>query len=164
MEQCIKLFVPLGTQRFPFNRLVQELNRLVTEGKYGADEIIMQSSIYDVQPIFQHHNLISVDLFNKFIDSAELVITHGGVNSIISCMKRKKPIVIVPRLMEYGEHVDNHQVEIAELMKKKYGIVVVEDMRNISESIEIALNNEYRQWVSHTDELISALKGIVDKL
>ena len=48
MEQCIKLFVPLGTQKFPFNRLVEALNELVDKGLYKSEEIVMQSSIYEV--------------------------------------------------------------------------------------------------------------------
>lgn len=42
MEPSIKLFVPLGTQKFPFNRLIKALNKLITEGVYKPEEIIMQ--------------------------------------------------------------------------------------------------------------------------
>ena len=111
MEQCIKLFVPLGTQKFPFNRLIKALNGLVERGLYKPEEIVMQSSIYEVEPNFSHYELIPAAQFDELIDKAQLVITHSGVNSIISCMKRKKPLIIVPRLKKYGEHVDNHQVE-----------------------------------------------------
>lgn len=164
MEQYIKLFVPLGTQKFPFNRLVEKLNCMVNEGKYRAEEIVMQSSVYEVRPIFKHYDLVPAELFNNLIDNAELVITHGGVNSIISCMTRRKPLVITPRFMEYGEHVDNHQVEIAKLMKNKFDVIVVEDMTKLPEAIDAAIHHEYRQWVSHNKELISAIKDVVDRM
>lgn len=164
MEQCIKLFVPLGTQKFQFNRLIEELNHLVENGRYKPEEIVMQSSIYEIEPKFTHYELIPTSQFDELIDKAELVITHSGVNSIITCMKRTKPLVIVPRLKQYGEHVDNHQVEIAQLMKQKFGVVVVEDMSKLEEAIEEARNHEYKQWVSHNAELVSAIKDIVDRL
>lgn len=164
MEQCIKLFVPLGTQKFQFNRLIEALNQLVENGRYKPEEIVMQSSIYEIEPKFTHYELIPASQFDELIDKAELVITHSGVNSIISCMKRTKPLVIVPRLKQYGEHVDNHQVEIAQLMKQKFGVIVVEDMKYLEEAITEAKNHVYKQWVSHNAELVSAIKDIVDKL
>lgn len=165
MEQCIKLFVPLGTQKFPFNRLIEALNALVEKGLYKPEEIVMQSSIYEeVEPKFTHYELIPAEQFEELIDKAELVITHSGVNSIISCMKRKKPLVIVPRLKKYGEHVDNHQVEIAELMKQKFDVVVVEDLSKLEEAIDEAKHHEYKSWVSHNAELVEAIKELVEKI
>lgn len=164
MEQCIKLFVPLGTQKFPFNRLIEALNALVEKGLYKPEEIVMQSSIYEVKPKFTHYELIPAEQFEELIDKAELVITHSGVNSIISCMKRKKPLIIVPRLKKYGEHVDNHQVEIAELMKQKFDVVVVEDLSKLEEAIDEAKHHEYKSWVSHNAELVEAIKELVEKI
>lgn len=164
MEQCIKIFVPLGTQKFPFNRLIETLNGLVERGMYKPGEIVMQSSVYEVEPKFTHYELIPSAQFDRLIDKAELVITHSGVNSIISCMKRKKPLIIVPRFKMYGEHVDNHQVEIAELMKQKFEVVVAEDLSKIEEAIEEAKHHKYKEWVSHNAELVGAIKELVDKL
>ena len=164
MEQCIKLFVPLGTQKFPFNRLIKALNALVEKGVFKPEEIVMQSSLYEVEPKFTHYELIPASQFEELIEKAELVITHSGVNSIISCMKRTKPLVIVPRLKQYGEHVDNHQVEIAQLMKQKFDVIVVEDMKDLEGAIKEAKNHVYKQWVSHNSELVRAIKDIVDKL
>ena len=164
MEQCIKLFVPLGTQKFPFNRLIKALNALVEKGVFKPEEIVMQSSIYEIEPKFTHYELIPASNFEELIEKAELVITHSGVNSIISCMKRTKPLIIVPRLKKYGEHVDNHQVEIAQLMKQKFDVIVVEDMNDLEGAIKEAKNHVYKQWVSHNSELVSAIRDIVDKL
>ena len=164
MEQYIKIFVPLGTQKFPFNRLIEALNGLVEKGLYKPEEIVMQSSLYEVEPKFTHYELIPAAQFDELIDKAQLVITHSGVNSIISCMKRKKPLIIVPRLKKYGEHVDDHQVEIAELMKQKFDVVVVEDLSKLEEAIKKAKHPEYNKWVSHNEELVSVIKELVEKL
>ena len=164
MEQYIKLFVPLGTQKFPFNRLVEALNALVERGLYKPEEIVMQSSIYEVKPKYTHYTLIPAAQFDELIDKAELVITHSGVNSIISCMKRKKPLIIVPRLKKYGEHVDNHQVEIAELLKQKFDVVVVKELAELEEAIKVAKHHEYKMWVSHNAELVGFIKELVEQM
>mgnify|MGYP002724790477 CR=1 FL=1 len=108
--------MPLGTQKFQFNRLVEAFNQLIDDGVYRPSEVVMQSAVYEVEPQFTHYQLIPSDEFNRLINEAEVVVTHSGVNSIITCMNLYKPLVIVPRLHKFGEHVDNHQVEIAELM------------------------------------------------
>lgn len=157
----VKIFVPLGTQRFPFSRLIVALNSLVEKGLYQKDEIVMQSSVYPVMPIFKHVSLIPYEEFNKFIDEAEVVVTHSGVNSIISCMEREKPLVICPRLSKYKEHVDDHQNEIANLMRDKYDVLVCRNMHDLSSFIDLARIHRYKPWVSHKDGLLSALRTLI---
>ena len=138
-----KIFVPLGTQKFPFKRLIIALNNLVEKGIYRPEDIVMQSTIYDIKPIFTH---------------VELVITHAGVNSIISCMQKDKALLIVPRLHKYKEHVDNHQVEIAQLMEQKYNMLVLYDISSLEEMIPKAKVHKYKKWESHKASLIEAIK------
>lgn len=161
MEPSIKIFIPLGTQKFPFNRLVLVLNRLVEEKWYKPEEIVMQSAVYDVRPTFTHYELIPFELFNRLISRAELVVTHSGVNSIITCMRLGKPLVVVPRLKAYGEHVDDHQLEIAQVMRRKYGVTVAEDLDKLETYIEQAKTHTYKPWVSHNTELVNFLKNLV---
>ncbi len=70
------------------------------------------------------------------MEEAEVIVTHSGVNSIISSMEMGKPLVICPRLHEYGEHVDNHQMEIATLMHDKYDVLVCTDMKDLPNLIK----------------------------
>lgn len=152
------IFVPLGTQNFPFNRLITALNDLVKEGIYKPEDIVMQSTIYDVEPMFTHVGLIPVHEFNRYMQESKLVITHAGVNSIISCMQMGKALLIVPRLQKYGEHVDNHQMEIAHLMEEKYDVLVVHDMTELKMMIKRAKTHKYKTWVSCKASLIEAIR------
>ena len=153
-----KIFVPLGTQKFPFKRLIVALNDLIKDGIYTSEDIVMQSTMYDIEPFFVHVGLIPVDEFNKYMHDAELVITHAGVNSIISCMQIGKPLLVVPRLHKYGEHVDDHQQEIALLMEEKYNVLVAQDLSELKMMIEKAMTHKYKKWESHKVSLIEAIK------
>lgn len=157
----IKLFVPLGTQKFPFGRIITALNQQVDKGKYKADEIVMQSALYPINPKFTHFGLIPNEDFNRYMRESEVVVTHSGVNSIISCMEMGRPLVVCPRLHEYGEHVDNHQMEIATLMRDKYDVLICTDMKDLPELIEKAKTHKYKPWVSHRVELLEAIKGLI---
>lgn len=157
----IKLFVPLGTQKFPFGRIITALNELVKQGNYKPEEIIMQSALYPVKPEFTAFGLIPNEDFNRYMKEAEVIVMHSGVNSIISCMNLGKPLVICPRLHEYGEHVDNHQIEIATLMHDKYDVLVCTDMKDLLKLIEQAKTHKYKPWVSHREELLEAIRGLI---
>ena len=125
----IKLFVPLGTQKFPFGRIIIAL--------------------------------IPNEDFNHYMEEAEVIVTHSGVNSIISSMEMGKPLVICPRLHEYGEHVDNHQMEIATLMHDKYDVLVCTDMKDLPNLIKQSKTHKYKHWVSHKKELLSTISKLI---
>ena len=162
MKNTIKLFVPLGTQKFPFNRLVKALNGLVESGAYTPQEIVMQSMVYEEKPLFTHFDVIPLETFNSYLDNAEVIITHSGVNSIISSMNRKKPLIIVPRMKKYGEHVDDHQIEIADLMEQKFNVLVAKDTAKLAELIKQAKRHQYKQYQSRNAELIEAIRNIIN--
>lgn len=161
MDQSIKLFVTVGTQMFPFGRLINALNELVDKGLYKPEEIVMQATVYPVIPKFTHYTVIPMEDFNHLLDTAEVIITHSGENTIIATMERHRPFLIVPRLKENGEHVDDHQLEIASIMEEKYDAIVVKDISKLPEAIEKAKTHKYKPWVSHTAELVAYLKSII---
>ena len=163
MNNTVKLFVPLGTQKFPFNRLVKALNEMVNSGIYTSQEIVMQSTIYEEKPLFTHHEIIPLETFNSYLDKAEVIITHSGVNSIISSMNRKKPLIIVPRMKKYGEHVDDHQIEIADLMEQKFDVLVAKNTAQLVNLIEQAKAHSYKQYQSKNAELVEAISIIINE-
>lgn len=163
MRNKIKLFVPLGTQKFPFNRLVKALNGLVESGAYMPQEIVMQSMVYEERPKFMHFDVIPLETFNNYLDNAEVIITHSGVNSIISSMNRNKPLIIVPRMKQFGEHVDDHQIEIADLMGQKFNVLVAKDTTQLANLIEQSKEHQYKQYQSKSAELIEAISRIVNE-
>ena len=57
-------------------------------------------------------DFINSDEFDNYMKSADLIITHGGVGSILSGLKRNKKIIVVPRLKKYKEHTNDHQIQI----------------------------------------------------
>ena len=161
----MKLFVALGTQKFPFDRLVNRLNQLVSEGLYNKEDIVIQSMKFGkVLPVFTHYETIPVEQFNEFMDEAEVIITHSGVNSILTGMARKKPLVIVPRMCKYGEHVDDHQLEIAKVMEEKYHVLVARDLTDLGGYIQKAKLHEYLPYISQKEQLLTAVRNIIDNL
>ena len=132
------ILVLLGTQNNSFHRLLEEIDRLI-EKNIITDEVIVQSGYTKYNSknmkIFE---LISKEELNKLQDKADLIITHGGVGSIISSIKKGKKVIAVPRLHEYNEHVNNHQKEIIKLFNEKGYIIGINGVEELEQAIEKA--------------------------
>ena len=130
------ILVMLGTQNNSFHRLLEEIDNLIKKGII-SDEVIVQAGYTKYESNnMKIFSLISQEELEELIEKADLVITHGGVGSIISSLKKGKKVIAVPRLHEYQEHVNNHQKEIVETFNKKGYIIGIQDVNQLEEAIE----------------------------
>ena len=117
------IFVTVGTQKFQLNRLLK-----ILDDERQDEKIFAQIGFSTYKPKnFKYKNFLTQKEFSEYIKKASIVITHAGVGSILTAMEYGKPILVFPRLKKYGEHVDDHQLQIAEtFMEKKYLIMYSE--------------------------------------
>ena len=76
------------------------------------------------------------DEIEKFEQQADCIITHGGVGSIIGSIERGKKVIAVPRLKQYGEHVNDHQLDIVESFDKLGYIIGITDVSQLEEALQ----------------------------
>ena len=106
------IFVSLGTNDKSFKRLLDKIENEIELGNI-KDKVIVQSGYTK----YESKNMEIIDLmpmeeFNKNIKECDILITHGGVGTILDGLKLGKKIIAFPRLSKYQEHVNDHQVEI----------------------------------------------------
>lgn len=129
------IFVTVGTHEQPFNRLLKAMDNFAATTK---EKILIQSGYSSYTTEFaQSLDFISADDMEKNIKDARIVITHGGPSSFMQVLENKKIPIVVPRLKEYEEHVNNHQLTFAEEFNKEYkDIIIVSNMKIIPDVIE----------------------------
>ena len=112
------ILVTLGTQNNSFHRLLEEVQKNIDNGKI-KEEVVVQSGYTKFNsPNMKILDEVPQDEFAKLVDKADVIITHGGVGSIITAITKGKKVIAVPRLGKYNEHVNDHQVEIIESFLK----------------------------------------------
>src|ERR1700712_1017834 len=116
------IFVTAGTQE-PFDRLVKAVDKISL--KASGTEFIVQAldSKYKTKNI-NVLNFVSPIEFEAYINEAELIISHAGMGTIISSLVKEKPLLIMPRLVKYREHRNEHQLATAKKMDE-FGYVNV---------------------------------------
>lgn len=130
------IFVTVGTHEQPFDRLLKCIDKMVEEGKI-TDKVIIQKGYTDYEPKYcESYKLIPYDDMQKYINEADIVVTHGGPASFIAPLAIGKIPVVVPRKKDYNEHVNNHQLEFSkEVEKRMKNIIVAETDEEIEDAI-----------------------------
>lgn len=129
------IFVTVGTHEQPFNRLIEYMDEWA---KNNAEKVIVQTGFSSYEPKYcKWKKLFTYQEMVRGVERARIVITHGGPSSFIMPMQIGKVPIVVPRKKEYEEHVNDHQVEFCNQVKKRYGnIIVVDDISVLGKIIE----------------------------
>lgn len=156
------IFVTLGSQKFQFNRLLKALDELVEENVI-TDKVFAQIGYSDYRPKnYQYTEFLDMDEFNKAISECDIFITHGGTGAIINAVKRGKKVLAIPRLKKYGEHVDDHQIQI---LKQFEGMKIIEACYNLDELGEKYKKIQYMEFSpyrSNTEKIIESIRSFIE--
>ena len=118
---------------------------MVIEKKIN-DEIFAQIGASNYKPKhFRFKEFISPDEFKKYQDNSEIIISHGGTGALISASKKGKNIIAVPRLAKYGEHTDDHQLQIVSVLEKEGYVRVVYDIEELGNVIKEAIKTPIKK-------------------
>ena len=158
------ILVTLGTQDKTFDRLLKAIDKQIKLGNI-KDKVIVQAGFTkyesDNMEIF---DLISMKKFDELIDDATLVITHGGVGSILGAIRKNKKVIAIPRLSKYKEHTNDHQKEIVEEFVKQGYILTCKNLSKINETIEEIKNFKPTKYESNNKQMISTIVDFIEKI
>ena len=111
-----KLFITLGTiEGYRFDRLIDQIlatglagDDTVWQLGYSTGRTDLPGRVFDQIPASD---------FEKFSKEADVVVTHAGVGTILFLLDLGIYPVAVVRRHEHGEHIDDHQEQIASLLR-----------------------------------------------
>lgn len=158
------IFVTVGSQRFQFDRLLKALDGSVQAGLI-QDEVFAQTGFSTYEPKhYSHRRFLDRDHFEHVMTICDAVITHGGTGVIIGAVKLGKKVLAVPRLVEYDEHVDNHQIE---LVRQFTQMGLIESCLEVDQLV-LAYGRlreaSYRSYDSNSAIFISDLSDYIDSV
>lgn len=158
------ILVTLGTQDKQFYRLLKAIDECLSAGII-TDKVIVQagySSDYqsDKMEIF---DLIPMDDFNKLIKECDLLITHGGVGSIISGLQNNKKVIAAARLKKYNEHTNDHQLQIINNFEKSGFLIKLEKMEQLGEILTNIDSFQPNNFKSNNANFVKLIKEEIDK-
>jgi UDP-N-acetylglucosamine transferase subunit ALG13 len=122
------ILLTIGTQ-LPFDRLVRAMDDLAAT---LSEEIFAQIGHASYTPVhMQWAPTLRPDEFEAKFTSASVIVSHAGIGTILTAQKYRKPLVLVPRLAQYGEHRNDHQLATANQVKDKVGVYIASDVNEL---------------------------------
>lgn len=159
------IFVTVGNDFRGFDRLLRKMDEIAP---LIRGEILIQTGYSRYHPRnTKHFDFISMDKAVDCIRNSELVVSHAGIGTIILCKEYGTPILIIPRTKAYGEHMNDHQLEIARALEKKEAehIYVVYGEDQLKESILRILKRSERSVPIQNPgktNLVKVIKEFID--
>ena len=129
------VFVTVGTDHHPFDRLISWMDSWLTNGSNGAESFI-QYGTSRAPTVATGQEYVSHDEMERLIANAGAIVCHGGPGTIIDCMRSGIKPIVVPRRHAFGEHVDDHQVRFARRLEAAGYIKVAADEDELGEATE----------------------------
>ena len=156
------LFVVVGTQKFQLNRLLKAMDELVASGRL-REPVFAQIGNSDYVPEhYEFERFLPPEVFEEKIRHCDVLVTHGGVASIMSGVKNKKPVIVFPRLAAFGEHVDDHQCEIAEAFAEAGYVCDCREADALAEVIESWRAQDACAYTSGRNEIIAEIDAFLE--
>ncbi|MCV2491121.1 glycosyl transferase family 28 [Geodermatophilus sp. YIM 151500] len=121
-----RVFVTLGTIKpYQFRRLVDRVSAVLP-----ADvDVVWQLGSTEAPAGLRGtvHAHLSPEDFAAEVRRSDVVVTHAGVGSVIGLVESGVFPVVVPRRAAHGEHVDDHQQDISELVGGELELALVRE-------------------------------------
>ena len=130
------IFVTVGTHNQGFDRLVKAAD-LYAAGT--PEQVVIQKGASSYAP--QHaesFDFAPSQRIHELSAAARVIVTHAGAGSILTSLTTAATVVVVPRLKRYGEHLDDHQLELAEALHREGKAHLLTDLAELPSLLESA--------------------------
>jgi beta-1,4-N-acetylglucosaminyltransferase len=110
------ILVTVGMHTDGFLRLVQAMDHIAAQ---IDEEVVMQIGNTPYEPRWTRwFTFASQQEIENLCQRARVIVCHAGAGSILTAMRYKRPLVVMPRRKRFGEVVDDHQLELAEALSR----------------------------------------------
>lgn len=159
------IFVTLGTQDKEFPRLLEAIQKQIDLGnlKKGEEIIVQAGSTKYESKDMKILEYIDVKEFDVYIEKADFIICHAGVGTILTALRKNKKIIAAARLKKYGEHVNDHQLQILENFKEANYLIALEDFDKLDECLKKVKKFKPAELKSNKKYFIEQLEKQIDK-
>ena len=154
------IFISVGTHKQQFDRLLKAIDELIAK-KVITQSVFAQVGHSKYKPKrFKGKKFLGLEEFDEKIKKCDLFITHAGEGNIGTAMQLEKKMIIVPRRAKFGEHTNDHQLELADAIKKQKQAIVIENVSELENAIKDAKKIKMKETL-HAKRIIKLIDAFV---
>ena len=160
----ILILITLGTQDKQFYRLLEAVQKQIDNNVIKEEVIVQAGCSCDFKSKdMKIFDLIPMEEFDKLIEQCNILITHGGVGSIVTGLKNNKKVIAAARLEKFKEHVNDHQLQIIENFSNSGYILTLEDFDELDKVLKKAKTFKPNKYKSNTNNFIKLLRNEINE-
>ncbi len=131
------IFVTIGSALQDFSRLIKRIDEIAP---ILQEEVVVQLGFTKYRPKnAKWFKFAPYNQAREYFKEAKIIIGHASAGPIMHAREFHKPLIIVPRNGSLNEHVDNHQMETANVVENSSETIeVVYDVKDLEKAIERA--------------------------
>jgi UDP-N-acetylglucosamine transferase subunit ALG13 len=158
------IFVTVGNHFQGFNRLLKKIDEMAPRIPH---EIVIQKGYSKYVPRnTKYFDFVPADSAMEYTRKSDLVVSHAGMGTIILCKEYGVPVIILPRREKYKEHINDHQMEIAQILEERgdKNIYIVYEEDQLEEKILGVVGKKEMDQVENRgrENLIRTIKEFIE--
>lgn len=132
------ILVTVGTEQYPFNSLMDWISLLIKEGIINEEVVIQYGASTSLPDNVRISKIIPENQFKELVQQASVVIAHCGEGSALLLEEFDKPYILVPRTVKFHEHVDDHQLEMADELENQ-GVLIARSPADLVKFLKLIM-------------------------
>ncbi|GMV94334.1 MAG: hypothetical protein AMXMBFR82_41120 [Candidatus Hydrogenedentota bacterium] len=123
------IYVTVGTMFLDFPRLILAMDAVAAK---TGEKIIIQTGMGQTIPVHcEHFDFRPRDEVLAIQREARLVVCHAGIGCVTDALDMARPLIVVPRLKRFNEHMNDHQLDLARAVERRGWGRMVLDTSNL---------------------------------
>ena len=155
------VFVTVGSL-YPFDRLIEACDALAADDERTWVAQIHEGAYEPRHMRFERY--MDKDAFDAAMVDADLIVGHAGMGTINGALAIGKPLLVVPRRKDLGEHVNDHQIAGAELFRAGGHVLVADNPSDVGAMLDATLSFVPRPRDVHAAQLAAAVGEFLAEL
>jgi len=127
----------VGNAKQPFYRLLDAVR--IISSTLPQPVIVQHGNTPFDDPACVCHAFMDRETVSELMAKSELIICHAGAGTVIEAVRAGRVPVVMPRKRAFGEHVDDHQIEFAAMLRQTQKAVVIEEPELLEYAVGQAL-------------------------
>jgi UDP-N-acetylglucosamine transferase subunit ALG13 len=133
------VLVTVGTDHHPFGRIVDWASDYVASKPAQSVEFVCQHGTAAPPVVGRHDAFVDHESLQGLMRRATAVVCHGGPSTMLESLRLGRMPIVVPRRQQWGEAVDDHQLEFSRFLLSCHQVVVAETEAQLRAALDRAL-------------------------
>lgn len=155
------IYATVGTMFLDFPRLIRAMDAIARDTN---ERVVVQTGMGKTLPVHcEHFDFKPREEVLEIQRGARVVVCHAGIGCVSDALRMGRPLIVVPRLKKFGEHMNDHQLDLARAVQSRGWGRVILDVAELAQACADP-PPPAANYAPASAPLIADLKAFVDQL